>query len=256
MAITYVGTSPLAADNTANSAEPGTVTPVGSMVSGDLIIMVVPVRVGSGLTVTVDVDGGQTWTTQGTQQAATAGHVILSAIYDGTWDANPQFSHSGTSVAWNAIMHVFRPSSGFAFNSTPDNAFAGGNTSITASPQSMSTGEAVAGAASRVVFFTWGGSEDLSTWGSLTGGFTYSGNNQYRVTDGAGLSTSSAYIIQTTSTGTGSPSNTQTGATSGGVNRSRIGFSESAVASGQPYVIRGRGVPGMRIGGASFGQGW
>lgn len=226
--MSYFGSAAAVADNGTNTAEPVTITPPGSMVSGQLVWVVCAAR-QSGLTYTNDTTGGQTWTNHGTSSSTSGTMGLWSAIFNGTWSANPQWSHSSSAVAFNCIMHVFAPTSGYAWNSTADSALATGATTITTNPQTVTTTEIAAGAARRVALFDWNEAADCGTWAVQTAGWSTAGTTQYRVTDGSGISTSGTiYKFQTSSAGTGAVDNQLSGCTTGPTVRSKIAFSESA----------------------------
>jgi len=113
MAITYFGSASTPTDNGTSTGTPIAVTPPGSMVTGDLVVMYGYYRGTS--TITVSAAGGQFWFTM--VPSATATNLTLSYAafycrYNGTWGTNPSLAFSTSSTNCNVIMHVFRPTAG------------------------------------------------------------------------------------------------------------------------------------------------
>lgn len=111
-----------------NPGAPITITPPASMVAGQLVVVDVIVRTGSGVDSTIPVDGGQSWTSE-TRSGAGALTVRRHwCIFDGTWDADPQFTPGDwVGAPVTIVMTVWSPTSGYAFESDNANSSVGGN---------------------------------------------------------------------------------------------------------------------------------
>ena len=108
MSITYFGSASTPADNGTNTANPTAVTPPGSMLAGDLVLMIGESRASSA-TLAISSAGGQSWTS-GTQLNQTNCRIMLFwCRFNGTWSANPSVSFGNTNQHI-VVMHVFRPS--------------------------------------------------------------------------------------------------------------------------------------------------
>lgn len=113
MAITYHGLASVpTSTNGSNSTSPTAITPPASMSAGDLVIVVCGNRLTND-THDVSNAGGQTWTKLATVSGTLATTTWFWCVFDGTWDANPSFSHGGTNNT--CMMMVFRPTSGYSW---------------------------------------------------------------------------------------------------------------------------------------------
>lgn len=191
MPITFFGQASVPADNGSNSTTATTITPVASMLAGDLTVVHVTQR-GTG-TWSVGVTGGQTWNEVGANNVTTnVSAQTYWARFDGTWTANPRFDcTSGTNTT--VIMLVFRPNnstSTWGFGYLDDNNFGG---------PSFETYSFTPDFAPSVTIGV-GSSADDNTWGNLVGsGWTKSGlSNQWRNLAGQDSSTTAMYYIQDT----------------------------------------------------------
>ena len=113
MAITYFNSASTPADNGTSTGTPIAVTPPGSMVTGDLVVMFGYYRGNS--TIAVSATGGQTWSTamaSTNSGGSTISYFVTWCRYNGTWGANPSLSFSTSSTNCNVVMHVFRPTTG------------------------------------------------------------------------------------------------------------------------------------------------
>src|SRR5258708_5216342 len=112
MAITFFGVSATPTDNGTNATSTITLAPPLSMVAGDLVFVYSYCRTNSS-TIAVTTTGGQTWFSGTATNSANA--VLTSNFFwcrfNGTWSVNPIFTY-GASTNTNAIMIVFRPTSG------------------------------------------------------------------------------------------------------------------------------------------------
>jgi hypothetical protein len=217
VAISFVGSASTPTDNSTNTTDPTSITPVGGMQNGDLCIMQAVARV-NGLTITISNSGGQSWTTEGsTASALVPGTLTMFwCVFNGTWSANPSVNF-GSTTCNTVVMQVFRLSDS-DHSWALDQAHLFGSYSATLTPtQATFTTHAI----STVTMVTWA-SAAANTWSSLTAGWSYafSSGNQVRDTSGSGMSTSAAYIIKTaTNSAIGNVSNTQSASTAGLVTR-------------------------------------
>lgn len=113
MAITYFASASTPTDPGTNTGTPVAVVPPGSMVAGDLVVFYGYYRGSS--TLSISNTGGQTWTTG--VASANASNPTLSYFmswcrFNGSWSANPSIAFTTSSTNTNAVMHVFRPTSG------------------------------------------------------------------------------------------------------------------------------------------------
>lgn len=104
---TFFGAVSNVNDNTASSTSPTTITPPGSMLAGDLVILYSITRTTSA-TNAISADGGQTWTplTAGGNTDQTT--RVFWCRFNGTWGADPSVSFS-SALSCNVFMIVFRP---------------------------------------------------------------------------------------------------------------------------------------------------
>jgi hypothetical protein len=217
--IIYFGSASTPADSptATNTATTTSVTPPGSMTTGDLVIMYAYQR-GASTTFSISATGGQSWTSETAHQSSTA---ILSARvfwcrYNGTWSADPSVLFSvGTNT--NVIMHVFRPTS-----TSYQWALETGMTGVGASDMQVLTSFSATSPvsqplssyninthASTVSICIWS-TDDDNTWGAVSGsGWTDAGSAQYRNTSGSDVSSSFAYSIRTTTGTVNSASKTE-----------------------------------------------
>lgn len=179
MAFAYFGSASNPADNGTNSGSTS-VTPPGSMVEGQLVILVAQEKTSGGLApIGLTTTGGQTWTQIGAGQieSDTIAVKMWFCRYNGTWSANPTVSSAGTAMT--LVMHVFDPTSSTqkffvdkayrvdAFSS-PGPGVATTITGITTlNPSTVTIG----------IWFV----KDNPTWGSISGtGWVTTGSAQYR----------------------------------------------------------------------------
>jgi hypothetical protein len=231
MAVTFFGSASTPTDGGSNSASPTVITPPASMLDGDLVIVSSFSRLLSD-TLAVSADGGQTWNTMsvqsGTGQRTTR---WFWCRFNGTWSANPSFSHGGTNNT--CIMAVFRPSTGantwavdvtevhadFAAPLTPFDVTITGITTLT------DGAVVVAGFASI----------DQNTWVLQTAGW----NNVLSINNLAGNDTGSqlVYEIQATAGASGNVTSRQT-ALAGDNGQTYIAAFKEVAAAGAPNLGR------------------
>lgn len=208
MTITYIGTSINPADNTSlyDSAE-RSLTPVGGMVTGDLVRFKCDRR---GLdSISISNTGGQVWTAETLRQTGSCSLRVFWCRFNGTWAANPSIvSTANPSDVITLQMDVFRPTSG-TNTWAVDVAEARASFSAPVSPFDVTITGQTSIAPNTVTIASWQ-SNDINTWGLQTAGWINAGGAQYRNPDPVGskkLSTSSAYKIQTSAGATGNPVN-------------------------------------------------
>jgi hypothetical protein len=202
MAITFFGVASTPADSATatNTADPTAVTPPGSMLSGDLVVMYGQRR-GAGLP-SISNAGGQSWTTlsQDISGTATLGVTCFTCIFNGTWSVNPSISYGATTCN-TAVMLVFRPSAGSKFVLDPTTnelaTTANGSLADFAAAASKTWNGYATQATSSVAVAAWF-TDDDNTWGTLTGsGWSKTSlSAQYRNTSGSDQSCTFAYNIQ------------------------------------------------------------
>lgn len=228
-AITYFASASNPTDGNNLAATPVAVVPPGSMVTGDLVILVANTLTTS-VTPAISATGGQTWTSQ-PANTTNSSQRIFWARYNGTWSTNPSVSFS-TSVNTTVVMHVFRPTSGintWAIDVAQTNAsFAapGGLRDVTINGITTLTDGAL-------VFATWI-STDNNTWGLQTAGWSNAGTAQYRNGASSDSSQSSAYKIMPAAGPSGNVVNRQTGNAPDAGNTSILAFRE---VSPYPLVV-------------------
>lgn len=239
MAITLFGSTASPTDNGTSTATQITLTPPGSMLAGDLVIVYLYQR--GTATFSVGVTGGQTWNSIGRDAGTT--NLAMETYwcrFNGTWGANPQFDFSaGTNT--NAVMLVFRPTDTGKVWGTEQVA----TTNAAAAATITITGITPANASS-VTVGSWMTADD-NTWGTLsgTGWVNTSLSAQYRNTSGNDMSSSYAYNIKTAATATNNVSLTQTALGNDATTWRRITFYEydpptrklMGVSCGHPFII-------------------
>jgi hypothetical protein len=225
VAITFFGEASSVSDNGTAAGPTATITPPASMLGGDLAVVWVQGRIAndnaSYFLPNPANAGGQSWNIERWADGANVSGVFMWCQFNGTWSSNPTFSIWTTSgLSFNgsspltAVMLVFRPSSQsklwvinmgatFASYTAPATPF-----TVTITGQTPTR-------ASNVTIGAFG-SEDVNTWGTLSG-TNWSRTSltaQWRNTNGLGMSCSFAYQIQTVAAATNNVSLNQ--ATNGG----------------------------------------
>lgn len=206
MAITYFNSTAVPADNGTNATTTITITPPGSMQTGDLVILIA-FRRNATATIAITTTGGQTWNEHQVHQSSTA--VLTAGLfwcrYNGTWSADPVVTFNAginTSVA----MHVFRPTSStkewaVEYDFAPGWVSYSGNVTQTIGQSATTHNDVVA--------LGILGSDDDNTWGSQTATWLIAGSAQYRNTAGSDSSHVTMYKIFTTTQTATTPSITQ-----------------------------------------------
>lgn len=189
--MTYFGTAATPADNGANAGPLATVTPPGSMVAGDFVVVLTQYR-GDGIPA-VETTGGQTWTVIAGAAQTNVSILLSYCIFNGTWSVNPVFSQPlGGTAALSAIMHVFRATSGYAFAGR-DTGLSHNATFTAPSTPFDVTVPADTSTQARIVALAFFATADDNTWALQSGTWTNAGTAQYRNTTGQDQSNSTAY---------------------------------------------------------------
>lgn len=217
MAISYFGSSVNPADNTSflDTANPCVITPPGSMVSGQLVV--VEVEFSDSTTtrdITLSAGGGQAWS-QFIHHGAPHNYALFWCQFNGTWSTNPSWGHGGGALTsgFSARMQVFSASGGSptwavdVADSVATYAAPGSPFNVTTTGQTTVSSNTVT-----VAIFTCG--TGTITWSLQTAGWSNPGGaTQWRNTSGGVVSV--AYLIQTASGATGNVTNRQSAASSG-----------------------------------------
>jgi hypothetical protein len=193
MAITYFNSVAAPADNGSQAGPTVSVTPPGSMVAGDLVLLVAGYKAGT-VTFSMSNTGGQTWTSETHGGGATSGVRIrlFWCRYNGTWSANPAVTITTGTLAMSVIMHVFRPTTG-GNTWAVQNAIAVYDSSAfnptNMSQMTLATGD---------LGFAAVCSNDDNTW--TTHSQTVAGTAQYRNLQGNDISLTAQYRIESAGT--------------------------------------------------------
>jgi hypothetical protein len=193
MSIAYFASAstPVDSATATNTTNPTVVTPPGSMLAGDLVLMIAQARASSG-TLSINNNGGQTWTSE-TQLNYTNRQIRLFwCRFNGTWSANPSVS-MGSTNSNTVVMHVFRPSNANSVWQV-DVAQVFGSYTAPASPYTVTIPGITTITDGALVFAVWASTDD-NTWGTLTAGWTTPGSAQYRNTSGSDQSQTHAYKV-------------------------------------------------------------
>jgi hypothetical protein len=210
MAITYFGSASTPLDNATNTANPTVVTPPGSMLAGDLVLMIAESR-DSTATLAISNTGGQSWTSETQQNQTNCRIRLFWCRFNGTWTANPSVSFGNTNPHI-VVMHVFRPSNTSSVWAV-DVAQVSGNYAAPGGAHTVTIPGITTITDGALVFAAWA-SSDNNTWGSLTAGWSTPGLAQYRNSSGNDQSETHAYKVMATAGASGNVSKNQ--ATLGG----------------------------------------
>lgn len=200
----YFGSASVPADNGSNATSTLTITPPGSMVAGDLVIVHASSRTTG--TWSVGVTGGQTWNSV----ATITNDRLFWCVFNGTWSADPRFDCTA-STCTTAKMDVFTGSAtSWDWEVDVSVSTAGATAPVSDCPVTgitTITAKAVAYAAWTV--------RAAQTWGSLTGtGWVVAGDAQYRNTAQSGNSISHAYKLMPSAGATGDVQKTKSSTSS------------------------------------------
>jgi hypothetical protein len=216
MSIAYFGSASTPADNGTNTANPTAVTPPGSMLAGDLVLMIAESR-DSTATLAISNTGGQSWTSETQQNQTNCRIRLFWCRFNGTWSANPSVSFGNTNPHI-VVMHVFRPSNTSSVWQV-DVAQVSGNYAAPGGAHTVTIPGITTITDGALVFAGWA-SSDNNTWGSLTAGWSNPAPNpaqdpfQYRNSSGNDQSQTHAYRVMATAGASGNVSKNQ--ATVGG----------------------------------------
>jgi len=236
--IAYFGSATNPADNASflDTANPCVITPPGSMVADQLVV--VQVEFNNNTTtrnIAISATGGQTWNSF-IHNGAPHNYALFWTQFNGTWSANPSWTHgsSALTTGFCAHMQVFNPSTGspvawavdvsdsvatYAAPTTPFDVTTTGQTSIANNTVTLA-------------IFTCG--NGALTWSLQTGGWSNpGGQTQWRNTSGGNVSV--AYKIQTAAGATGNVTNRQSATGSSGWQDS-ITFRDGVPPVGGPPI--------------------
>jgi hypothetical protein len=190
MAITFFNFASSPADNgSQDDSADISVTPPASMVAGDFFWMLGLQR-NATQTLTLDVDGGQTWTQEAMHSQTTRSFRAWWGRYNGLgWAANPAIGTDAVqSEAFTLVMLVFRPTTGtntWVSNVAEQiNNFSGPSTPFDVTiPGQTTTVD------STVTIAAWM-TNDNNSWSLQTGTWTALSTTQFRNTFGSASSIS------------------------------------------------------------------
>lgn len=202
---TYFGTATNCTDSCSQGASPVTITPPADMVQYDLVVVYTISR--SNATMAVSEAGGQTWNSETRLTNNGVYQQVHWAIFDGTWDASPQFTASDVTNGFTVVMAVFRPGT-TPYTWAVDVNEANEAFGAPSSPYDVTATQITTNTNNAVVLYLFGASNDC-TWTIQTAGWTNVGTNQYRNIYGSDGSSSIVYKIQATAGATGAVVNRQ-----------------------------------------------
>jgi hypothetical protein len=209
MSITYFGSASTPIDTGTNTTNPTVVTPPGSMLAGDLVLMIAQSR-DSTAALAISNNGGQSWTSETQQNQTNCRIRLFWCRFNGTWSANPSVSFGNTNNHI-VVMHVFRPSNTSSVWQV-DVAQVSGNFAAPPAPNRTVTIPGITTITDGALVFAAWASSDNNTWGSLTAGWSTPGSAQYR--NASNASQTHAYKVMATAGASGNVSKNQ--ATLGG----------------------------------------
>lgn len=197
MAITLLGVASTPADNGTNTTATTAVTPVGSMLAGDLVILFGLTRDSAGVSFAISATGGQTWDSGSPATTWSATNISGKAFfcrYDGTWAANPSIAVTGGTSPYSVVMLVFRPT--LASNTWSRQGFGGSNAKAGGAGQVMPVNPGTGS----IVSLAFMAAPAANTYSNLTGlgGWAVAGSAQYRNTSGSDQAITFAYSINNT----------------------------------------------------------
>jgi hypothetical protein len=207
---TLFGTASTPADGGTQAGPTAVVTPPGSMLNHDLVIIYAEYR-GAVIPSMLQA-GGQTWNTATTYSPGVNQSIaVFWCTFNGTWGANPSVTvGAGNTSGLTAAMYVFRPSNSnnvWGVNALGTNSNSGTN------PNSIS---ALSPTMPNSVSMAYWASAATNTWGTLTGtltGWSKTGLSTQIRNNTSGQSYSAAYNIMSTAGSTGNVSQTQSATT-------------------------------------------
>lgn len=196
--ITYFNSNTNPADNGSLAGPTVSVTPPGSMVAGDLVLMVCGYK-NSGVTMSISQASGQTWTSETAGGGATSGVTIrlFWCRFNGTWGSDPSVTITSGTLAMSLQMHVFRPSSSsntWSVSNAIQVLDVGATNTTGTSLQTLAVGDL--GFAACIT-------NDDNTYSNQSTDYTTAGTVQYRNLQGNDIAMGAQYRIETTSSVSG-----------------------------------------------------
>lgn len=190
------------ADDGSNTTNPTAITPPSSMTAGMLCVLVAMERAtNGGGSLSINNNGGQTWTDLGSVGATSIGVHAWWCEFDGTWDANPAVNFVGTTHN-SAYLIVFN-SNDITKNWAVDVALIERDFASPSSPYDVSFAGITTGVANAIVLAGWFTADD-NTWVLQTGGWANPGSiAQIRNNASQDGSASFAWLFKATAGGTG-----------------------------------------------------
>ncbi len=204
MSINYIASASTPADGVSNTTNPTVVTPPGSMLAGDLVLMIGESR-DSTAALAISNNGGQTWTSETQVNQTNCRIRLFWCRFNGTWSANPSVSFGNTNQHI-VVMHVFRPSKASIVWAVDVAQVSSTYAAPGGPPYTVTNPSITTITYGALVFAAWASSDD-NTWGTLTAGWNPAGGAQYR--NNSNLSQTHAYRVMTTAGATNPVSKTQ-----------------------------------------------
>lgn len=201
MALTYRGGFANPTDGGSTTGSTITLNPASlpnAAVTGDIVVMVISGRRAAGSTASVTTDGGQAWSETEDFTSAPKAIAVYWCVFDGTWDASPVVTYTGTSSNNSGFMFVVQSS--VAGTWSFDGEVAAANNATPSGPPFMGvcTGRTPGGQPSFTLAAFMMGTE--ATFGTAPAGWTSTEVAQYRNLAGVGNSMSFLYQIQDSTT--------------------------------------------------------
>lgn len=210
MAITYFGSAnnPLD-DGSLGGPGPITVTPPGSMVVGDLVLLVGQCKTAEDISVAEA--SGQTWNALD-HWTAISGKTdrirIFWCRFSGSWGADPSLSVPTDTDAFTVTLHVFRPTTSGNTWAIDVAQVSTSNDIAPSTPFDVTITGITTLTDGALVVAGWATADD-NTWAIQTGGWSNIGGAQYRNSFGTDQSHSLAYQVKATAGATGDVVNRQ-----------------------------------------------
>lgn len=198
-------------DGGTNTSTTVSITPPGSMEANDYVVVLANFR-GSG-TITNTTTGGQSWTAETQINAANVYTRLFHCRFDGTWDADPVFTSSGSAHAFTGTMYVIRGvDTTTAFDVSPT----GSTFAAPSTPYDVTIPGINIQTAGALALMIWAILDD-NTWALQTGGWTNTLGTQIRNngTSSDDNCISTAYQIFSSTGGTGDVTNRESGSDAG-----------------------------------------
>ncbi|ANE52280.1 PQQ-dependent sugar dehydrogenase [Flavisolibacter tropicus] len=202
---TFFGVSSSSADGTAQTGTTVSITPPGSMATGDLVVIYALFTSKNGA-LAMSATGGQSWTTEssGTNNASNLSYTIFWCRFNGTWSTTPSVTDGATaSGPLSATMYVYRPTSSSSVWGIDKKADVSANAATT-----ISIAGVTAAFPNTVTMAFWS-SPATNTWGSLTNTTEWSKTSLDAQNRNTSQSYSAAYNIRSTAGAVASVAQTQ-----------------------------------------------